>query len=67
MHMSGYSYSTSGIKTSAYATAALMITALMAWSVDAYVGHLHGSGSPSSYLAQVDPGTPVSDRDTANG
>jgi hypothetical protein len=65
MQMSGYPSST-GLRPSVYATAALTMTALIAWSFDASVGHFQRNGNPSTYLAQVHADTLTPERHTAN-
>ena len=57
----------SGLKTSVAAAAAVTLTALIAWSFDAYTGHLQQRANDSVATAQVDSGTTASARDTRNG
>jgi len=57
----------SGLKTSVCAAAAVAVTALIAWSFDAYTGHLEQRANQSVTAAQVDSSTAASDRDARNG
>jgi hypothetical protein len=57
----------SGLKTSVSAAAAVTLTALIAWSFDAYTGHLQQRANDSVTTAQADFGTTASARDTSSG
>jgi len=57
----------SGLKTSVCAAAAVALTALIAWSFESYAGYLQQRANQPTTTAQVDTGTSVPDRDARNG
>jgi len=61
--MSGFT--SSRLRTSVCATAAVTITALIAWSFDTYIGYVHQDSDLSVPTAQVESIT--FDNDTRNG
>jgi hypothetical protein len=58
---------TSGLKTSISGAAAVVLTALLAWSFESYTGHLQHRANQSVNTAQLDTGSSATDRDTRNG
>jgi len=57
----------SGLKTSVCAAAAVAVTALIAWSFDAYTGHLEQRANKTVTTAQVLSATPATDSDVRIG
>ena len=55
--MIGFTYSSASFRSSVSAAAALAITALMAWSIDAYATYASRQQNPSPSVAQVEAGT----------
>ena len=60
--MISFTFTSASLRGSVSAAAALAITALIAWSTDAYIGYLHQHANPSQSTAHVE-----SSRDTLNG
>jgi hypothetical protein len=60
-------FTSSGMKSSVCAAAAVLVTALIPLSFAGYINYLERHAPPSATTIQADSGTPATDRDVRNG